>query len=139
MSPHTSNNAKNVVFVVALLILAGGALGVFVPAGLVWVAEHFVTSGAFYVIAAVRVALGLVLISAASVSRAPKTIRFLGYLALVAGITTALIGLVAMERARAIIDWWLLQGSGLVRLTGVLILALGGFLAYACAPARRAA
>ena len=139
MSPHTSDTAKNLAFVVALLISAGGALGVFVPAGLVWIAEHSVTSGAFYVIAAVRVALGLVLISAASVSRAPKTIRFLGYLALVAGITTALIGLVAMERARAIIDWWLLQGPGFVRLTGVLILALGAFLAYACAPARRAA
>ena len=107
------------------------------PAGLVWIAQHSVTPGAFYVIAAVRVALGLVLISAASASRAPKTIRFFGYLTLIAGITTALIGLVAMERARAIIEWWLQQGSGVVRLTGVLVLALGGFVAYACAPARR--
>ena len=139
MSPHTSGTAKTLAFVVALLISAAGAFGIFVPAGLVWIAEHSGTTGAFYVIAAVRVALGLLLISAASASRAPKTIRFVGYFVLIAGITTALIGLVAMERARAMIDWWLLQGTGLVRLTGVLVLALGSFLAYACAPARRAA
>ena len=40
--------------------------------------EHFVTSGAFYLIATVRVAFGLVLISVASVSRAPKTLPSLG-------------------------------------------------------------
>ncbi len=133
------DTVKNLAFVVALLILAVGALGVLMPSGLVWIAQHSVNSGAFYVIATVRVAFGLVLISVASVSRAPKTLRVLGYLILVAGITTALTGLVAIERARAIIEWWLQQGSGVVRLTGVLALALGSFVAYACAPARRAA
>ena len=130
---------KNLAFVVALLILAVAAVGILVPTGLVWIAQHSVTSGVFYVIATVRVAFGLVLISVASVSRAPKTLRVLGYLILIAGITTALTGLVAIERARAIIEWWLQQGSGVVRLTSVLVLALGGFVAYACAPARRAA
>ena len=130
---------KNLAFVVGLCIVTVGAVGILVPSGLVWIAQHSVTSGAFYVIATVRVAFGLVLISVASVSRAPKTLRVLGYLILIAGITTALTGLVAIERARAIIEWWLQQGSGVVRLTGVLVLALGGFVAYACAPARRAA
>ena len=129
---------KNVAFVVALLILVAGAVGFLVPSGLVWIARHSVTSGAFYIIATVRVAFGLVLISVASVSRAPKTLRVLGCLILIAGISTALTGLVAMERARAIIEWWLRQGSEVVRLTGVLILAIGGLVAYACAPARRA-
>ena len=44
------------------------------------------------------------------------------------------MGLLGIERARAIIEWWLQQGSGVVRLTGVLVLALGGFVAFACAP-----
>ncbi len=48
---------------------------------------------------------------------------------------TALTGLVAIERADAIFEWWLRQGSGLVRLTGIPLLVLGGFVAYACAPA----
>jgi hypothetical protein len=130
---------KDLAFVVALLIMAVGAVGILVPSGLVWIAQHSVTSGAFYVIATVRIAFGLVLISVASGSRTPKTLRVLGYFILIAGIATALTGLVAIERARAIIEWWLQHGSGVVRLTGVLVLALGGFIAYACAPARRAA
>ena len=130
---------KNIAFVVGLCILTVGAAGILMPSGLVWIARHFVTSVAFYIIATVRVAFGLVLISSASASRAPKAVRVLGYVILIAGITTALTGLLAIGRARAIIDWWLQQGLGVVRLTGVLVLALGGFVAYACAPARRAA
>ena len=130
---------KTLAFVIGLLIVAVGAVGIIAPSRLVWIAEHSVTSGAFYLIATARVVFGLVLISVASVSRAPKTLRVLGYLILIVGITTALTGLLAIGRARAIIDWWLQQGLGVVRLTGVLVLALGGFVAYACAPARRAA
>ena len=133
------DTVKTLAFGVTLVIMAVGAVGVVAPSGLVWVAEHSVTSGAFYVIATARVAFGLVLISVASVSRAPRTLRVLGYLILIAGITTALTGLLAMDRARAIVEWWLQQGSGVVRLTGVVVLAVGGFVAYACAPARHAA
>ena len=128
---------KTLAFVFGLCIVTVGAIGILVPSFLVWIAQHFVTSGAFFVLAAVRVAFGLVLISVASVSRAPRTLRVLGYLIVIAGITTALTGLVAMDRARAIVEWWLQQGSGVVRLTGVVVLAGGGFVAYACAPARR--
>ena len=130
---------KNLAFVFGLFIVTVGGVGILAPSGLVWIAQHSVTSGAFYLIATVRVAFGLALISAASASRAPKAVRVLGYVILIAGITTALMGLLAIGRARDIIDWWLLLGSGVVRLTGVLVLALGGFIAYACAPARRAA
>jgi len=130
---------KTLAFVIGLIIAAIGAVGIVVPFTLVCVAEHSATSGAFYLIGAVRAAVGLVLIAVASGSRAPKTLRVLGYVILVAGITTALTGLVAMERARAIIEWWVGQGSSVVRFTGFPLLALGGFVAYACAPARRAA
>jgi uncharacterized membrane protein len=130
---------KTIAFVIGLLIGAVGAVSIIAPSGLVWTAEHSVTSGVFYVIATVRIAFGLVLISVASVSRAPKTLRVLGYLILIAGITTALMGLVAIERAHTIIEWWLRQGSGVIRLTGIPVLALGSFVAYACAPTRRAA
>jgi len=130
---------KTLAFLIGLLIVAVGAVGIIAPSGLVWIAEHSVTSGAFYVVATVRVAFGFILISVASASRAPKALRVLGCLILIAGITTALTGLVAIARAHAIIEWWLRQGSGVLRLTDVLVLALGGFVAYACAPARRAA
>ena len=130
---------KNLAFVVGLCIVAVGGVGILAPSSLVRIAQHSVTSGVFYLIASVRVAFGLVLISATSASRAPKALRVLGFAIMIAGITTALTGLLAIGRALSIIDWWLQQGLGVVRLTGVLVLALGGFVAYACAPARRAA
>jgi hypothetical protein len=130
---------KTLAFVFGLCISAVGAVGILAPSGLVWLAQHFVTSGAFYVLATVRIAFGLMLISVASASRAPKALRVLGYLILILGITTALTGRVAVGQARGAIEWWLEQSSGVVRLTGVLVLALGGFVAHACAPIRRAA
>jgi len=136
---HDEDVVKNIAFVFGLCIATVGGVGILAPSSLVWIAQHVVTSGAFYLIATVRVALGLVLISVASASRAPKAVRVLGYVILIAGITTALTGLLAIGRALAIIEWWSQQGLGIVRLTGVLVLALGIFVAYACAPARRAA
>jgi hypothetical protein len=130
---------KTLAFVFGLCISAVGAVGILLPSGLVWLAQQFVTSAAFYVIAAVRIAFGLILISVASTSRAPKALRVLGYVILILGITTAFTGLVAIGRARGAIEWWLQQGSGVFRLTAVLVLALGGFVAYSCAPTRRAA
>jgi hypothetical protein len=129
---------KTAAFVMGLFIAAFGGIGIIAPSPLVWIAEHSVSSGVFYLVATVRVAFGLVLISVASASRAPRALRVLGYLILIAGITTAVTGLMAIDRAHAIIEWWLRQGSGVVRLTGIPVLALGGFVAYACAPARRA-
>ncbi len=91
---------------------------------------------AFYAIALLRVAFGLALITAASASRAPRAIRVLGWVITVLGVTTAMTGLLGVDRARASIDWWLRQGHGAARLTGVLIVAPGGFVAYALAPVR---
>jgi uncharacterized membrane protein YidH (DUF202 family) len=129
---------KTLAFLFGLCIGAVGLVGIVAPSGLIWLAHPFVTSGAFYLIALVRSAFGLVLISVASASRAPRALRVMGYVIVIAGITTALTGLVALEQARGAIDGWSQQGSGLLRLTGVLVLALGGFVAYACAPGRRA-
>lgn len=129
---------KALAFVFGLFITVVGVVGIIAPSSLVWLAEHFVTSGSFYIIAAIRIAFGLILISAASASRAPKAVRVLGYVILILGIITAITGLVAIGQARGTIEWWSEQGSAIVRLTSVLLLALGGFVAYACAPNRRA-
>jgi hypothetical protein len=128
---------KALAFAFGLVIATVGAVGFLAPSGLVWIAQQFVTPGAFYAIATVRVAFGLLLISVAAASRAPRALRVLGYVIVIAGITTALTGLLGIGRARALIEWWWQQGSGVIRLTGVLVLALGSFVAYACAPTRR--
>lgn len=129
---------KTLALVAGLFIASIGAVGIVIPSSFMWSSQFALTSAAFYIIGAVRVALGLLLVSVASASRAPHALRMLGYFILVAGIVTAATGLVAMERARSIIEWYLQQGSIVVRLAGVAVLALGGFIAYVCAPARRA-
>ena len=128
---------KSLAFVCSLCIGTVGAVGILAPSGLVWLAQYFVTSLPFVIIATVRIAFGLLLISVASASREPRALRVLGYVIVILGIATALTGLVAIGPARAAIEWWLRQGSVVYRLTGVLILALGGFIAYACAPGAR--
>jgi hypothetical protein len=128
---------KILALIVGSLIGAFGIVGIMAPSSIGWIAMHSLTSGAFYFIAAARVAFALVLVLAAPVSRAPKALRALGYVILIAGIATALTGMVAMERAQAIVEWWLQQGPGVVRLTSLLVLALGGFVTYACAPVRQ--
>jgi hypothetical protein len=130
---------KTLAFVFGLCVATVGVVGMLAPSSLVWIAQHSVTSGAFYLLAAVRVAVGVVLISAAPASRAPKALRMVGYVIVVAGLATALTGLVGMERARAIIGWWLDQGAGIIRVTSVVLVAFGGFVVYACIPLRRAA
>lgn len=109
------------------------------PACFVWVSQQFLASGAlgFYVVAVPRVALGLLLVSLASASRAPRALRILGTVLFVLGLATALTGLVAAERGRSAVEWWLQQGFFVFRLTFILVLCLGSFIAFACAPRLR--
>ena len=130
---------KTLAFVCGVCISAVGVIGIIVPASLVWIAEHFTTSRPFYALAAVRIAFGLILISAAPASRSPRGLRVLGYVIVILGITTGLTGLFEIGRARAAIDWWMHQKSGVLRLTSGLALLLGGFVARASAPTSRAA
>gem|GEM_PF-342833 len=128
---------KTLTFGIALGIAALGIVGIFLPSALLWLAPRTATPVAFSLIGAVRIAFGLLLISVASSSRAPKTLRVLGYFIVIAGIATSLTGLVAIEYARALIEWWTRQDSYLIRFSGVVLVILGSFIVYACAPDRR--
>ena len=130
---------KHVVVALALLIAVFGAISIVEPSGLDWIAGQFVTPVAFYIVGVFRAAFGLALISVAAASHAPKTLRALGYFILIAGIATVLTGFAAVERAHALIEWWLRLGSIVGRLAGAVLLAIGGFVVYACVPAHRAA
>jgi hypothetical protein len=127
---------KTLAFVIGLYILAVGAIGICTPSGLIWIAQRFTTPVDWYALAAVRVAVGGLLVVVAKASRAPTALRVVACIPLVAALATPFVG---VERARATIEWWSLQGSGVVRLSAIPLLALGGFITYVCAPARRAA
>jgi len=120
---------------VALSIICIGLMALVAPDRFLSAAEYTVTPKGLYVIAALRVIFGLVLLGASSASRLPKTLRVFGAVALIAGLTTPLLG---VERARAIFNWSSIHGTGLIRVWGAIALAVGGLIAYAFAGRRRA-
>ena len=89
---------------------------------------YFATPSRFYAAGAVRVAMGLVLILAASSSRWPRTLRALGTMMFLQALAANLFGL---ERARAIMEWEAMQGTALLRAGAMVALAAGGFVAFA--------
>jgi hypothetical protein len=129
---------KAVAFAIGLCIACVGAAGVAAPAVLFWIAQRFVDSGAvaFAALAVVRISFGLLLVSVSLASRAPRGLRIVGYLIVAAGVTTAVTALSGVDWARGAIEGWMQRGAGVARLTAVPIVALGSFVAYACAPAR---
>jgi hypothetical protein len=129
---------KALAFVAGLGILAVGEIGLLMPSTLVWLAQRFGSPLQWYAIGAVRVAFGVLLLSVAATSRAPRTLRVVAFIPLLAGLGALATPLVGVERARAILQWWSQLGPGYVRLSALSLLLLGGFIAYACAPARRA-
>lgn len=125
---------KTLAFVIGLCIFAVGAVGILAPSALVWIAHHADAPVNLYVITAIRVAFGVLLLLVASGSRAPRTLRAVALIPFLAAIAMPIVG---TERARATIEWWTQQGSGVIRITGIPLLALGIVVAYACAPGRR--
>ncbi len=121
---------------VALFIMVVGVAGVLSPESLLTVGRYVVTPVGIYLIAALRVGIGLVLMLAARTSRAPRILRTLGAFVFVAGIVTPLFG---VDRSRAILDWEAMHGTAPIRVGAVLALALGGYLAFAVGAGRQPA
>jgi hypothetical protein len=129
---------KTIAFLFALCIAAVGVLGLVSPESLGAIGARFVVPGAFYVLAAVRIAFGAVLVRVAPVSRAPRTLRVVGWVIVVLGALALQAGAFAIGPARASLDAWMQQGPTVARVTALFPLALGGFIAWACAPSRSA-
>ena len=118
---------------VALFAIVIGVVGILTPDTLMTIGRYVVTPVGLYAIAAIRVAIGVVLMLVAPTSRAPRTLRVVGAIVLVAGLATPLFG---VERTRAILDWESTQGTALIRVVAGLVLAIGGFIAFAVATGR---
>jgi len=110
---------------VALFAIVVGVVGIFTPDSLMTIGRYVATPVGLYAIAALRVAIGLVLMLVAPISRVPRTLRVVGAVVLVAGLATPLFG---VERTRAILDWESTRGTALIRVVAGLVLAIGGFL-----------
>jgi uncharacterized membrane protein HdeD (DUF308 family) len=121
------------VTVIGVIALAIGILGAVAPERLLDFGRAVQTPVALYVIGALRVGLGLVLMRAARVSRA-LTFRVLGVFVIVKGVLTPLFGL---EHTRAVLDWWSTHGNtSFLRAGAGIAAAFGLFLIFAMTPRR---
>ena len=131
-------SASSVTVVLALcisvLLLVQGLIGLAAPDVFAGVVRLMQTSPAIYAAAAVRVAVGIVLLRAASASRLPIFLRILGGFVLLGGLLTPFVG---KQFAEVILDWWSARGFALVRLFAAVSLVLGLVTAYALAPEPR--
>ena len=89
---------------------------------------YFATPVRLYAAAAVRVAMGLVVILSATASRTPKILRALGALMCMQGLSAALLG---PEHARTVLEWETTQGPAALRAGAAVALAAGGFMVFA--------
>ena len=128
---------KPLALLIALFVVIVGVVGIVAPDRLVALGHQLITPSGLYVIGALRVAIGLVLILAAPASRAPRTLRALGAVVVIAGLATPLFGfVVGVGRMRAILDWEA-QRSTLIRLAGGFAIALGTWLGVVVGTDRR--
>jgi hypothetical protein len=123
-------------WLLALLIIAVGALGIAAPDRLIAIGRLIVTPAGLVGIAVVRICVGMALIWLAPASRAPKTLQYGGAIAMLAGLVTPLIG---VERSRAIFEWEVAFGPAVLRSGAALLVAAGAFLAFAVSTNRSAA
>lgn len=117
----------------ALLILTLGLLALVYPAGFAAIVSALQPPPALYLAAALRFLIGVVFLAASRGSRATLPLFFLGFVMLVGGIVTPIIG---QGLARPILDAWNAGESGIVRGWGVAAALLGGFALWALQPRR---
>jgi hypothetical protein len=113
---------------VALFTVGVGVLGLVSPDGLTAARrQYFATPTGLYTAGAVRLAMGLVVILCATASRAPKTLRLLGALMCMQGLSATLLG---PERARAVLEFETMRPA-LLRAGAIVALVSGAFLVFA--------
>ena len=122
--------------VIGALVILVSAISFAVPDLKLSLERSAITPTGLYAIAILRIAIGLVFVFAARASRTPRTVRVLGLIVIVAGLTTPWFG---VTRAQATLNWVASAGPLLMRLDACVGMAMGGFLVYVFrAPTRRA-
>ena len=113
--------------VIGALVMLVSAISFAVPDLKLSLERSAMTPTGLYAIAVLRIAIGLVVVFAAPVSRAPRTLLVLGLVVIIAGLTTPWFG---VTRARATLNWVASAGPLLMRLDAWVGMAMGGFLVY---------
>ena len=125
---------KLVATLMSLAVVGLGVLGISAPAVLLEFGRSLLAPPALYGVAAVRVVFGGLLISVATASRLPRTLRVIGVFMVVAGLLTPLFG---TDRSVEAFTWLSGQGLLFIRTVAILPVLLGMFLVYAINAHRR--
>jgi hypothetical protein len=112
---------KIVLFLAAVMILFG-LTGVLYPEALMALAKYSVTAKGIYVIAAVRIIIGALLLITAGATRMPKTLRVIGGIMLVAGVATLFM---SPQQAQGFVEGILARGVEFFRVAACLPLIVG--------------
>jgi len=126
---------KVIAIVIGVLVVTVGLVGLINPPTILAVGQAVATPAGLYVVAALRIGIGLVLLLAASASRMPRTLRIGGVVVMLAGVATPIFG---VDRSHAVLDWMSGQGSALIRGDAIVAMAVGVFIIYAIGPVHRA-
>lgn len=120
--------SKLVATLLGLLIAAFGVLGMADPSIALGLGQQVRSTNALYLVAAVRVLMGAVLVWAAPGSRMPRTLLVIGVLMMLGGLATPIFG---VERIQELLAWFSSQGALFMRAAAGLALALGAFIVFA--------
>src|SRR5262249_17431303 len=121
-------------FLVAIFTIIVGIVGLVSPEyGTMVRRAYFAAPITLYAAAALRMIMGLIVLRVAPISRAPKTIRALGALMCLQGLTATVLG---PGHARAVMEWETMQGTAVLRVGAAVALVAGGFMAFAMTGSR---
>lgn len=116
-----------------VMVVAIGAWILVKPFGFQDFADLFFTPSGLWWAAALRVAFGIALLMAAATSRMPRTLRVLGVVFIVGGLSIPVIGL---ERMQGIAEWGASQEANVVRVPALFAFAMGWFIIWSVWPRR---
>ena len=126
---------KIIATLMCLAVAGLGLLGLVAPDVLLAFGRSLLAPPALYVVAAVRVVFGALLIAVAAASRAPLALRILGGLIVIAGLFTPFFGAERFGGAVA----WLSERLSLLRWAALVPTVLGLLLVYAITSRRQVA
>jgi hypothetical protein len=126
---------RYMVAVIAVLLMAISAFGVFAPERLVAIVTGWPPDTRLYVAVGTRLVVGLIFVAAASKCRFPAVIYGIGILALAGALLLVLLG---EPRLDALIRWWSQQPALAIRAWCVLSGLVGALVLSAALPGARA-
>jgi branched-subunit amino acid ABC-type transport system permease component len=118
---------RTVAIAIGALVMVAGLALIVAPGAVVILAPAILTPRGLLLVAAARIAIGLLMLRVAAGARSPRVVQVLGIIVLIDGVATPFFGAV---RARVLMAWWVALGPRAIRAVGVLVVLLGGCIAY---------